>query len=230
MIITTDVGQHQIWASHYLDVSGPRRFITSGGLGTMGFGLPAAIGAALARPQASVLCVSGDGSFQMNLQEMAQATIHKLPIKILLLDNRSHGLVRQWQQLFKQQRYAHTLLDGVPDYLKLARAYNWQARRLSWQEDQTIGDGTILSYRPQLSDRQLRWLLDCPGPALLHVLVPSACLAQPMVAPGGALEDVVDLAPLPEPATSSSQPEPAMPSSQLGSAATGKSRRARADG
>jgi acetolactate synthase-1/2/3 large subunit len=186
VIITTDVGQHQIWASHYLSISGPRRFITSGGLGTMGFGLPAAIGAQIARPEATVICVSGDGSFQMNLQEMAQAPVHNLPIKVLLLDNHSHGLVRQWQQLFLEQRYAHTLLDTVPDYMLLAQAFGWKSQTATM----TCTKTAPVAIDEHL-DKQLRWLLDSPGPALLQVLIPTSCLAEPMVAPGGSLEDLV---------------------------------------
>lgn len=129
-IITTDVGQHQLWASHLLHVSMPRRFLTSGGLGTMGFGLPAALGAQVASPESLVLCVSGDGSFQMSLQEMAIAVVQNLPVKVVIINNHCHGLVRQWQELFLEDRCAHTLLSDVPDYVKLAEAYGWQGDRL----------------------------------------------------------------------------------------------------
>ncbi|MDR1358955.1 MAG: hypothetical protein LBJ48_06340, partial [Coriobacteriales bacterium] len=146
VIITTDVGQHQLWASHLLDVNGPRRFLTSGGLGTMGFGLPAALGAQVASPESLVLCVSGDGSFQMNLQEMATAAVQQLPVKVVVFNNHSHGLVRQWQELFLDQRYSHTLLSDTPDYVALAAAYGWEGRRVDlteWdaREGANTGDG-----------------------------------------------------------------------------------------
>ncbi|MDR2671984.1 MAG: biosynthetic-type acetolactate synthase large subunit [Coriobacteriales bacterium] len=187
VIITTDVGQHQLWASHRLNVSRPRRFITSGGLGTMGFGLPAAIGAQVAQPRAMVICVSGDGSFQMNLQEMAVAAVHKLPIKVALFDNRSHGLVRQWQELFLDGRFAHTLLNPLPDYRALAHAYGWAFRSL--RTTGAAASGPTLSKRSV--QQQLAWLLNAAGPALLHISIPTECLAEPMVTPGGSLTDVI---------------------------------------
>ncbi len=178
-IVTTDVGQHQLWASHLLEVKAPRRFLTSGGLGTMGFGLPAALGAQIAYPESLVLCVSGDGSFQMNLQEMAVAAVHKLPVKIAIINNHSHGLVRQWQELFLGQRFAHTLLDAVPDYVKLAEAYGWQGRSISATSPETsLGEA-------------LDWLINSEGPALLNIDVPTADLLEPMVKPGGSLTEVV---------------------------------------
>jgi acetolactate synthase-1/2/3 large subunit len=182
-IITTDVGQHQLWASHLIEVSAPRRFITSGGLGTMGFGLPAALGAALANPQSLVLCISGDGSFQMNLQEMATAVDHRLPVKVAIINNHSHGLVRQWQELFLEHRYAHTLLSSTPDYVKLAEAYQWQGRRIS-AEDFAESNADSLK-------ESLQWLLACEGPALLDIVVPTTDLIKPMARPGGSLTELV---------------------------------------
>jgi acetolactate synthase-1/2/3 large subunit len=124
-IITTEVGQNQMWTAQFYKFDKPRTLLTSGGLGTMGYGFPAAIGAQLAFPNKLVIDVAGDGSIQMNIQELATAVINKLPVKIAVLNNRYLGMVRQWQELFFQERYAHTKLDDtVPDFVKIAEAYN----------------------------------------------------------------------------------------------------------
>ena len=122
-IITTEVGQNQMWAAQYYHFDKPNHFITSGGLGCMGFGLPAAIGAQLACPDKLVVDVAGDGSIQMNIQEMTTAVQCGLPIKIVILNNGYLGMVRQWQQLFFNKCYAATCLDCAPDFVKLAEAY-----------------------------------------------------------------------------------------------------------
>lgn len=122
-IITTEVGQNQMWAAQYYHFDRPNNFITSGGLGVMGFGLPAAIGAQMARPDRTVVDIAGDGSIQMNIQEMATAVQYKLPVKIVILNNRYLGMVRQWQELFYGKRYAATCMDCAPDFVKLAEAY-----------------------------------------------------------------------------------------------------------
>jgi acetolactate synthase-1/2/3 large subunit len=124
-IITTEVGQNQMWTAQFYKFDKPRTLLTSGGLGTMGYGFPAAIGAQLAFPNKLVVDVAGDGSIQMNIQELATAVINRLPVKVAILNNRFLGMVRQWQELFYQERYAHTKLDEtVPDFVKIAEAYN----------------------------------------------------------------------------------------------------------
>jgi acetolactate synthase-1/2/3 large subunit len=124
MIWTTGVGQHQMWAMQYLVCDRPRSFITSGGLGTMGYGVPAAIGAKAARPDATVVCIDGDGCFQMTGQELATAALERLPIVVVIVNNGWLGMVRQWQELFYDERYAEThLTHQVPDYAQLAEAY-----------------------------------------------------------------------------------------------------------
>jgi acetolactate synthase-1/2/3 large subunit len=122
-IVATDVGQHQMWSAQYFKLAKPRRWLTSGGLGTMGFGFPAAMGAQAAYRDRLVLCIAGDGSVQMNMQEMATAVVHKLPVKIFVINNRFHGMVRQWQDLFYEGRYASSYLGVTPDFVKLAEAY-----------------------------------------------------------------------------------------------------------
>jgi acetolactate synthase-1/2/3 large subunit len=124
-IITTEVGQNQMWAAQFFKYDKPRTWLSSGGLGTMGYGLPAAIGAQFAFPNKLVIDIAGDGSIQMNIQELAIAVIHKLPVKVAILNNRYLGMVRQWQELFFEERYSHTKLDDtIPDFVKLAEAYS----------------------------------------------------------------------------------------------------------
>ena len=122
-IITTEVGQNQMWAAQFYKFEKPRQWLTSGGLGTMGYGFPAAIGAQFAAPDKLVIDIAGDGSIQMNIQELATAVINKLPVKVAILNNRFLGMVRQWQELFFDERYSHTDLDVTPDFVKVAEAY-----------------------------------------------------------------------------------------------------------
>nr|WP_251212347.1 biosynthetic-type acetolactate synthase large subunit [Adlercreutzia murintestinalis] len=175
-VVVTEVGQHQMWAHQFVDRETPRSWLSSGGLGTMGFGFPAAIGAALGCPDKQVVCVAGDGSFQMNSQEMATAAINGVPVKVMILDNRALGMVHQWQKLFYQQRYSETILEPNPDFVKLADAYGWQAERID--------------EPGQVSDAIARMLAH-DGPYLLDVKISPEQNVYPMVAPGSALDDVM---------------------------------------
>jgi acetolactate synthase-1/2/3 large subunit len=128
--ITSDVGQHQMWAAQYFRFAEPRRWINSGGLGTMGVGLPYAMGIKLARPEADVFCITGEGSIQMCIQELSTCLQYKTPVKIVSLNNRYLGMVRQWQQLDYQGRYSHSYMDALPDFVKLAEAYGHSGMKI----------------------------------------------------------------------------------------------------
>ena len=152
-IITTEVGQNQMWTAQYFHFDHPNSFITSGGLGCMGFGLPAAIGAQVACPDRLVIDIAGDGSIQMNIQEMATATQYHLPVKIAILNNGFLGMVRQWQELFYDKRYACTELNGVPDFVKLADAYGALGLRATKPEEvETVLEEAISVDRPVIMD------------------------------------------------------------------------------
>ncbi len=134
-IITTEVGQNQMWAAQFYKFNHPRHFVTSGGLGTMGFGLPAAIGAQVAFPDKTVIDVAGDGSIQMNIQELATAKQYNCPVKIAILNNGYLGMVRQWQELFYEKRYALTTMDVTPDFVELAKAYGAKGLRATTKDE-----------------------------------------------------------------------------------------------
>ena len=175
-IVTTEVGQHQMWAHQNIHREHARTFLSSGGLGTMGFGFPAAIGAKIGCPEDEVVCIAGDGSFQMNSQEMATAAINKVGVKVLIMDNRALGMVHQWQRLFYNGRYSFTELDANPDFVKLADAYGWQAARIS---------------KPEEIDEALDAMLSAEGPYLLDVQIPIDQTVYPMVAPGAPIDDII---------------------------------------
>ncbi len=175
-VVTTEVGQHQMWAHQNIHREHARTFLSSGGLGTMGFGFPAAIGAKIGRPDDEVVCIAGDGSFQMNSQEMATAAINGVAVKVVVVDNRALGMVHQWQRLFYHERYSFTELDTNPDFVKLADAYNWRARSVS---------------DPGELDDALDEMLASDVPYLLDVQIPTEQTVYPMVAPGAPIDDII---------------------------------------
>ncbi|HPO44892.1 MAG TPA: thiamine pyrophosphate-dependent enzyme, partial [Spirochaetota bacterium] len=153
-VICTEVGQNQMWAAQFFEYSEPRSFISSGGLGTMGFGFPAAIGAQIARPDRRVIDIAGDGSIQMNIQELIVAVQHRLPVIIAILNNGFLGMVRQWQQLFYDKRYSHTCINFQPDFVKLAEAYGAEGIRVEKKEevDAAIERALSITDRPIIID------------------------------------------------------------------------------
>lgn len=175
-IITTEVGQNQMWAAQYYHFDRPNCFITSGGLGCMGFGFPAAIGAQVACPDRLVVDVAGDGSIQMNIQEMATAMQYRLPVKIVVLNNNYLGMVRQWQELFYNRRYAHTEMSEAPDLVKLAEAYG------------AVG---LRATRPEEVEPVLRKGLSIPGLVIMDFLVEREECVYPMVPAGAPITEML---------------------------------------
>lgn len=176
-IIACDVGQHQMWVAQHYKFDHPRHHLTSGGLGTMGFGLPAAIGAQFANRQSTVLNVTGDGSFMMNAQELATIRRYNLPLKIIIMDNQCLGMVRQQQELFYNNRESQINLDDNPDFVAMARAFDIPALKIERTDQVRRGIETILAYN---------------GPMLLHVAIAREENVWPIVKPGGSNNEMID--------------------------------------
>lgn len=175
-VVSCDVGQHQMWVAQHMSFNSPRNHLSSGGLGTMGFGLPAAIGAKIARPQDTSVVVSGDGSFMMNVQELATIKRFRLPVKIIVVDNQRLGMVKQWQELFFDGRYSETDLSDNPDFVALAAAF--------------AIPGHSISRKDEVADA-LEAMFTWPGPYLLHVKIDDKDNVWPLVPPGAANEDMM---------------------------------------
>jgi len=175
-IITTEVGQNQMWTAQFFTFTRPRTLITSGGLGTMGYGFPAAIGAQVAFPEKLVIDIAGDGSFQMNIQELATAVQYRLPVKVAVLNNHCLGMVRQWQQLFCGQRYSQTIFEVLPDFVKLAEAYG------------AVG---LRATKPEEVEPVIREALATKRPVVMDFVVDSQECVYPMVPAGSALTEML---------------------------------------
>lgn len=175
-IIATEVGQHQMWVAQFYSFTKPRTLLTSGGLGTMGYGFPASIGAQFAFPDKKVITVAGDGSLQMNIQELGTVVANKLPIKVVILNNRHLGMVRQWQELFYNQNYSSTNMEAQPDFVKLAEAYGAEGYRIEKGEDLRA---------------TLEKALASPNPAFIDVVVEREENVYPIVPAGAALDEML---------------------------------------
>jgi len=174
--ITTDVGQHQMWAAQHILYDKPNRWMTSGGLGTMGYGFPAAIGVQIAHPKKPVVCVTGEASFMMNIQEMSTAVQYRLPVKIMILNNQYMGMVRQWQEMFYASRYSESYMDSLPDFVKVAESFGMRGIRCK---------------EPAKLDEAIKEMLSHPGPCLLDCWVDPNENVYPMIPAGAAHHELV---------------------------------------